>query len=191
MFHCRVWLPAGRWNISDWKLLAFLSIRIAILECTLYWLKLKEGCACVHKSLVICINHPFLWPRMLTQTYQCEIDQLDLLIIPNILKHGKLFWFILSLLLLLLYYHYHYYYYIIINFILWCSFLLPMLGPAFLSLFFGPRDPIPFPWHRFHRFRDPGGLGHTTCLLFVFFGFFWPHGIIVLLESHPLKSVLI
>ena len=43
-------------------------------------------------------------------------------------------------------------------------FLVAYVGSSISVFFFGPRDAIPFPWHRFPRFRDPGGLGHTTFL---------------------------
>ena len=58
MFPCHIWLPAGRWIISDWKLF-FHSFPLELPFWSLpYWLKFQEGCACVHKSLVICSVQP-------------------------------------------------------------------------------------------------------------------------------------
>ena len=92
--------------------------------------------------------------------------------------------------LLLLYY----YYYIIINYISWCSFLLPMLGPAFLSFFLALVTPSHFRGIVFPDFETqvdwvirPAWIrGWDGCCIVCIF---WPHGIIVLLESHPLKPV--
>ena len=58
MFPCHIWLPAGRWIMSDWKLF-FHSFPLELPFWSLpYWLKFQEGCACVHKSLVICSVQP-------------------------------------------------------------------------------------------------------------------------------------
>ena len=73
---------------------------------------------------------------------------------------------------------YYYYYIIIINYISWCSFLLPMLGPAFLS-FFWPSWRHPISVASFSPISRPRWIGSYDLLgfadgmgvvLFVFFG---------------------
>ena len=59
MFHCHVWLPAGRWVIGYWKLSAFLCMKIAILESTPL-AKAQSGMpmrAQNRRSFVVCNHH--------------------------------------------------------------------------------------------------------------------------------------